>query len=850
MRNEPIYWTESFYDSLGRAIKVKTPDGAEATTSYFGNTVTVTDQSGKKRRSVTNALGQLIRIDEPNDAGLLDVNNAPAQSTNYTYDTLNNLVTVMQGVQTRSFVYDSLSRLKSANNPESGIINYVYDNNSNLTSKTDARSITTNYVYDNLNRVTNRNYTAPANLPNYQITPNVAYTYDNLTNAKGKLIKVANGISTTEYLNFDILGRVQNHKQTTDGNTYNTSYVYNLSGALIEETYPSGRVVRNTLDIDGDLQQVQSKKLNGTLQNYANAFTYTSAGAVSSLRLGNGKFENTTFNSRLQPIQIGLGGSATSQNLLKLNFDYGVTDNNGNVKSQIITTPTIGSVTGFTATQNYTYDSLNRIKQAIEVVTGQPAQDWQQTFVYDRYGNRTFDEANTTTLPKNCGTAPNKVVCAADIAKFNPSANVNDNKLVGTNYDSVGNTKIDANGQVFTYDAENKQVQVSTGSGIVGLYFYDGDGKRVKKIAPLTNETTIFVYDAGGKMVAEYSTVTASQTEAKISYLTNDHLGSPRITTDATGKVISRRDFMPFGEEIARAGNGTDSVRQKFTGYERDGETGLDFAQARMFGSGVGRFTSPDPYNIIFEKEKGRNKREKYKIFSRFIAEPKNWNRYIYVLNNPLKYSDPTGLIFVEANGTIYYYKDKDYNSLGQKGVEGQIGKFKILPTGTVISVNEGASGIFAPYVGKKVVLGDGGALFEITNDDLELGTVRSGFDPETPPMVATDTDRDLSTYNKNIHEESKKVQDVFAQIGDPNPNRFEYYNGGLRHCVGSCLLIRKYDMFGGIGRIGWDLWNERFSGNPDSPSDMGAEDIGDFLSDFNGSCAVLCSNSYPPRPR
>jgi hypothetical protein len=198
------------------------------------------------------------------------------------------------------------------------------------------------------------------------------------------------------------------------------------------------------------------------------------------LRLGNGKFENATFNSRLQPIQIGLGSSAASQNLLKLNFDYGTTDNNGNVKSQIITTPTVGNIAGFTATQNYTYDSLNRIKQATEVVTGQPTQGWQQTFVYDRYGNRTFDAANTTTLPKNCGTAPNKVVCVADVAKFNPSANVGDNKLVGTNYDSVGNTKIDANGQTFIYDAENKQTKVVNAQGVtIGEYFYDGDGKRV-----------------------------------------------------------------------------------------------------------------------------------------------------------------------------------------------------------------------------------------------------------------------------------------------------------------------------------------------------------------------------------
>ncbi len=424
----------------------------------------------------------------------------------------------------------------------------------------------------------------------------------------------------------------------TDGNTYNSSYVYNLSGALIEETYPSGRVVKNTLDQDGDLTQVQSKKLNDTFKNYANAFAYTSAGAVSSMRLGNGKFENTTFNSRLQPIQIGLGSSATSQNLLKLNFDYGGTDNNGNVKSQVITTPTIGTNQGFVATQNYSYDSLNRLKSAVETILNQTG--WKQTFIFDRYGNRTFDTTNnnTTTLANGCPVA----IC-------NPTANPQDNKLVGTTYDSVGNTSHDANGQTFVYDAENKQVQVNNASGIVVQYWYNGDGQRVKKNVPSTQETTIFVYDASNKLVAEYSTITATPTEAKISFLTNDHLGSPRITTDSLGKVVSRRDFMPFGEEIqsgtggrttAQGYGGQDSIRQKFTSYERDTESSLDFAQARMYGYSLGRFTSPDPLAA-----------------SASVNHPQSWNRYTYSLNNPFQFTDPTGMSpeWVQKDGEVFY---------------------------------------------------------------------------------------------------------------------------------------------------------------------------------------------------
>ena len=415
------------------------------------------------------------------------------------------------------------------------------------------------------------------------------------------------------------------------------TYTYNLSGALIEQQYPSGRKVKTVLDNEGDLAQVQSQKNSADVfRNYASSFVYNSAGAVSSMKLGNGKFENTVYNSRLQPIQIGLGSSASTQDKLKLNYDYGTTQNNGNVLSQIITVPTVGSNPGFTATQAYSYDSLNRIAQATETIPNQTG--WNQTFTYDRYGNRNFVEAPTTTLLKQCNN--NTEVCVADRPKVNPSVDVAKNRLIGYDFDNAGNTTTDADTQTFIYDAENKQVQVSNAQGIVGQYFYDGDGKRVKKVVPGTGETTIFVYDATGKLVAEYSTIVEPASTAQISYLTNDHLGTPRITTDAIGQTISRRDFMPFGEEITRPTYGTDSLRQKFTSYERDSESGLDFAQARYYGGNYGRFTSPDNF-----------------LNSTRPENPATWNLYAYVLNNPLRYVDPSGEIERDADGNVIFHK-------------------------------------------------------------------------------------------------------------------------------------------------------------------------------------------------
>ncbi|MFN6965301.1 MAG: RHS repeat domain-containing protein, partial [Pyrinomonadaceae bacterium] len=146
-------------------------------------------------------------------------------------------------------------------------------------------------------------------------------------------------------------------------------------------------------------------------------------------------------------------------------------------------------------------------------------------------------------------------------------------------------------------------------------------------------EVTIFVYDASGRSIAEYSTVVESVENAKVAYLTADHLGSPRINTDRDGNVTSRRDFHPFGEEIYTAQRTTglsydaDTVRKQFTGYERDAETDLDFAQARYFRSRLGRYFSADPETA-----------------GASISEPQSWNGYSYVVNNPLIFVDPFGL--------------------------------------------------------------------------------------------------------------------------------------------------------------------------------------------------------------
>jgi len=640
-------WTRSQTLNVGKHSEVETFTGGSLPAPWGLNSATtgavktdtdanrtlVTDQTGKQRISKTNAFGQLTDIWEitGHDPATVPVT-FPGQInldygylTSYIYDTLGGLHTVTQGGQTRSFEYSSLSLLLSAANPESGIINYNYDPNGNLAQKTDARNVVVSYTYDALNRVIQRSYSGET----MYSTPTVTYEYDGQPHAKGKLTKISSTASANEFTAFDITGKVLSSKQLTDGRSYDLIYAYNLSGALIEQTYPGGRKVKNVLNNDGSLSLVESKKNSSSgYWTYANSFSYTPAGAVSSLQLGNGHWENTNFNSRLQPTRIALGTTSSSTDLLKLDYSYGTGQNNGNIGSQTITVPTTGSSPGFVATQNYTYDSLNRLHDATEVISAN--QTWQQTFSYDRFGNRRFDTSNnrTTTLAANCPAA----VC-------NPEINQANNQLVATTFDSAGNMTIDGGSQQYLYDGENKIVQAKNASGdLIGQYWYDGEGKRIKKYVPATGEVTIFVYDAGGKTVAEYSTQLSEAPQ--VAYLTSDALGTPRINTSAGGAVIARHDYHPFGEEITTSnrtqgiGYDLDEIRKKFTGYERDNETDLDFAQARMYASRLGRFTSTDP--ILMEPKRA--------------TDPQKINLYIYVRNNPLILIDPTGQIIDDSS--------------------------------------------------------------------------------------------------------------------------------------------------------------------------------------------------------
>lgn len=172
-------------------------------------------------------------------------------------------------------------------------------------------------------------------------TPSVSYYYDGkgvwtdqqtpYKYGKGKLTKVTSSVSVTRYTQFDNFGRLTQSQQITDGQTYTSSYQYNLSGALVKQTYPSGRTVENAFESDGDLSRIYGKATtNGTERTYANGFAYTPDGRIERLKLGNGLWESAKFDpARLQVTELALGHSAGNGNLWKLEYRYGELAANG-----------------------------------------------------------------------------------------------------------------------------------------------------------------------------------------------------------------------------------------------------------------------------------------------------------------------------------------------------------------------------------------------------------------------------------------------------------------------------------------------------------------------------------------
>jgi YD repeat-containing protein len=544
---ETAAYSTTVYDLLGRVKTISTPDSATVTTTYNANTVTVTDQAGKARKSVTDGLGRLIEVyEDPNGLNY---------QTKYTYDVLDSLVKVEQGSQQRFFMYDSLKRLIRADNPEQETLSsldlfdpitphtnwsvkYEYDNGGNLTSKTDARGVVTQNSYDALNRLTSVLYRI-----NGQPDPNtgdIEYLYDNATNGKGRLwltYRWGAKPSQTAVGQYDAMGRVkQFYNLFGDGQGnwsvgYEVNRNYNLAGAVTSQTYPSGHTVDYLYDTAGRTRSFKGKVGDGVTRTYASSFVYNSRSQVTQELFGTQTqlYHKLQYNIRGQlwdvrvstnPDVNGSMNRGGLQYFYDSSLGYGTSgpDNNGNVLFANTYTPEDEQDTKWAIhRQRYAYDSLNRLKSVTEYFVNYSHSESQQsvqTYDYDPWGNRTINAAQTSGAGINnkafeVEMARNRLYSPGDLV---PQLPENDKRI---RYDKAGNQINDTytGYGTATYDGDNRIVAIQDKFGGSSSYTYNANAQRVRR--RINNQETWQIYGIDGELVAEYAANSAVGTPQK-----------------------------------------------------------------------------------------------------------------------------------------------------------------------------------------------------------------------------------------------------------------------------------------------------------------------------------------------
>jgi RHS repeat-associated protein len=580
--------------------------------------------------------------------------------------------------RTRTFTYDGLARLICSSNPEnssapcpatagggytSATVGYTYDADGDIVTKVDARGITICYGtwngsscngsagYDPDDRLLEKSYSNGGST--------VIYVYSGNNPPSGctaPSLTVTNGVDRrtamcdaagSEAFSYDPMGRTATDLRTLNNPPNNTPasvsmrtiYTYNLDGTIASMTYPSGHTVTYQ---PTNIGQPQSATDTADSVNYAESAVYNPAGALSSLLIGQGgSFSginlNSTYNNRLQPASILAYSSGSGE--LNLGYCYYPISagrcpagpqggNNGNVTY---------IMNGATSSRSevFTYDALNRIAS---VASG----TWGEAYSLDAWGNlQQFVPYNGLTLPDKS---------AAQTAN-------GQNQIIGFCYDAAGNLLAQSSppcpSPEYSYNAENQLTFTASTN-----YLYDGDGNRVEKYM-LNNQGVLtyqqmYWYGGGGNTLEETDQSGSTSDGAfheyvflgdariarrdgtasgDVEYYLADHLGSARVVTDSNGNTLSDIDYCPYGAECYVASDSSGN-NYKFTGKERDAESGLDNSEARYDASSMGRFMSADPSGIGLAD----------------LTDPQQLNLYTYVRNNPIILADPDGLVCVHIS--------------------------------------------------------------------------------------------------------------------------------------------------------------------------------------------------------
>lgn len=588
---DPAYFTTVDHDPSGRILQVTKPDSSRELTCYNaskGITVTI-DGEGHRRRETRDAFDNLVKVEEYSgtynmcDPGV----GTPYSTTTYQYDVQGNLRYVdFNSLSRAEMRYDYLGRKYWMKDLDMGTWSYSYDANGNMISQTDAKGQTIGFSYDALNRITKKDYPTGTD---------VIYTYDEATsiNGIGRLTTMSDAAGTVRY-HYDATGRPTRNARTIDGIAYQTDTTYDGLGRIKTLTYPDNETISYNYDAGGNLSSIPGYVLYGD---------YTALGRPGIVSFADGVHTGYTY----YPQNGRLWSSTTGKEdviYASLTYNYYA---DGNVSH-------IGDQLNDTNSQSFFYDGVNRLVQAQSQAYG------TRQYSYDQRGNILSKEGAAYSYQQceyyrnpPCPN-PHKIVSVTDSTGSRSFA-----------YDNNGNITSDGL-RAIVYDYDNMSKSITKG-GLTTSFVYDGNGARVKKI---TQDYTVIyidklyecVNDECGKYIFADDTRIALKTPTSALYYHPNHLGSTTVVTDVTGSKVEDVAYYPFGTTMSKTG--TANVNHLFTGQEFDATTGLYNYNARMYDPDLGRFITPD--SIVPDP-----------------TNPQSFNRYSYVLNNPLNLIDPTG---------------------------------------------------------------------------------------------------------------------------------------------------------------------------------------------------------------
>ncbi|HEX6685093.1 MAG TPA: RICIN domain-containing protein [Candidatus Limnocylindrales bacterium] len=574
-------------------------------------------------------------------------------ATSYTHDRLDRLTGVKDPANNQwTYEYDLRGRKTKTIDPDAGTSTSTYDDAGQVLSTTDARGQTLHVDYDTLGRKTKQRDSTPTG------TVLAEWVYDTVD--KGQLFEsiryVGSDAYKTRVTDLDdgyrpLHTEVEIPNPAVNGAlaaTYAWDHTYKPNGAPATTTLPGvgglpAETLATTYDNNGFSQTLSGTWAGGGSQTYIFNTDYTFDGLVSATMLGNaGKWvrqinEYQMHTRRLSATHVEVETTpGTLTRKFTTDYDY---DPAGNI------TLVAGKTDGIAdQTECFRYDHLRRLTEAWSqpspgngCLTPQRtgADPYWRQWTFDAIGNRLTqtdkdpgagDTTWTYTVGSAAGVKPHQV---KTVTAAGPKA---DTPTRTFGYDLAGNTTsaVTTTGvaQTLSWDKEGHLAAVTEPVG-THSYLYDADGRRLITRTPTT--TTLYLPDgtelelpsAGGAALGKrYYGGTAVRDAAGVKWTCTNHQNTSLVQIDSVTLTTNRRRSMPYGEDRTTTPAGWVGTKGYVGGTKDD--SGLVHLSAREYDPTLGRFISVDPIMIL--------------------ADPQQWNAYVYAGNNPTTWSDPSGL--------------------------------------------------------------------------------------------------------------------------------------------------------------------------------------------------------------